>query len=194
MRDMNRNVVAGIALVLLGAFALLANAGILEGLGNVVGAALFAVAGAWAVRTYARRNPVWALPIAFMLFGLAAAALVDGPMSGPYFLGLTGAGFLYLYAVERRSWWAIIPGGTLVALGVVAAIDEIAPRWDAGPVLFLGLALTFLAVWATGQRWAMWPALALAAVGLFALSTTSAWLVPVLLIGGGLYLLWRTAR
>lgn len=191
MRDMGRNSVIGIALVVLGAVALLANTGILAGVGPVVGALLFAAVGVLFVRIYARRDQEWALPTAFLFFGLGAAALIDGDMSGPYFLALLGVGFLLLFALERTHWWAIIPGGTLVSLGVVAAIDEVAPRLDAGPVLFLGLALTFLAVWAVGQRWAIWPAIGLGAVALFAMATVSGWVFPVLLILAGLFLLYR---
>lgn len=194
MKDMSRNTVIGILLIALGALALLSNVGVLSGLGSVLGAILFAAAGVLLVRLYARRDQIWSLPAAFSFFGLAAAALVDGPLSGPYFLGLTGAGFLLLYAVERRHWWTIIPGGALISLGVVAGVDELAPRMDAGPVLLFGLALTFLAVYAVGQRWAVWPALALGAIAVVALSTVSRWLLPVILIGAGLYLLYRRSN
>lgn len=192
MRDMQRNTVIGILLIVLGALALLSETGWLSGIDTVVAAVLFAAAGILFVRVYARRGQVWAMPAAFLFFGLAAAALVDGALSGAYFLGLLGAGFLLLYAVEREHWWALIPGGALVSLGVVAGIDELVPGWDAGPVLFLGLALTFVAVWATGRNWALWPAIGLAAIAVFALSTMSAWVLPVILIAAGVYLLLRS--
>ena len=191
MNDLSRNTLIGLALVALGVLALLANTGVMGGLDNLVGAILFAAAGVLLVRLYARNDQTWSLPAAFLFFGLAAAAFVDGVMSGPYFLGLTGAGFLFLYVIERKHWWAIIPGGTLVSLAVVAGIDELAPRWDAGPVLFLGLALTFVAVWAVGQRWAIWPALGLGAIAFFALASVSGWLFALVLIAAGVFLLVR---
>lgn len=194
MRDLSRNTIVGILLVTLGVLALLSNVGVLDGVGSVLGAILFAAVGVLLVRVYARRDQIWALPAAFTFFGLAAAALVDGPLSGSYFLALMGAGFLFLYAIERRHWWAIIPGGTLVSLAVVAGIDELALAIDAGPVLFLGLAVTFLAVYAVGQRWAVWPALVLGVIAVVALSTAASWVLPVLLIGAGIYLLYRRSE
>lgn len=194
MRDLSRNTIVGILLVTLGVLALLSNVGVLDGVGSVLGAILFAAVGVLLVRVYARRDQIWALPAAFTFFGLAAAALVDGPLSGSYFLALMGAGFLFLYAIERRHWWAIIPGGTLVSLAVVAGIDELALAIDAGPVLFLGMAVTFLAVYAVGQRWAVWPALVLGVIAVVALSTAASWVLPVLLIGAGIYLLYRRSE
>ncbi len=185
----------GLILIVLGGLALVANLGIFGGFDNLFGVALFGAAGAIFLRVYAgRSNRLWALPIGFTLFGLAAAVLADGALSGSYFLGLMGIGFGLVYYRHRRNWWALIPGGVLLTLAVVAGIDSVAPRLDAGPVLFLGLAATFGALYMLpegSKRWAIYPALATVVVAIMAFSFGGGWLLPVVLIGVGALLLSR---
>lgn len=185
----------GIALIAVGMLVLLANLGLLAGGGNLLGGALFAAGGLLFLQLYSGRpGRVWALPVAFTLFGLAAAALTDGPLSGSYFLASIGVGFGAVYHRDRRNWWALIPGGVLLSLAVVAGIDALFPRLDPGPVLFLGLAATFGALYMLpegGKRWAAYPALAAVVIALVAFSTGGGWLFPLLLVGVGAWLLNR---
>lgn len=184
----------GLVLLILGALVLLSNVGLLGSPGSLLGALLFGVGAALLLRLYRRRQLPWALPAGFVLLGLAAAALTDGPLSGSYFLGFAGAGFVALQRLERRRWWALIPGGVLLTLALVAAVDATSPWFDPGPLLFFGIAATFLVLTRLpegAQRWAIYPALAALAVGVVALSFTGGWLFPLLLIGAGAWLLRR---
>ena len=190
----DRNTTIGLILVILGGLALLSNFGFFQGMSHLVGALFFAFLGGLALRHYQRKHRTGSLVGAFVLFGLAAAAAVSGALSGFFFLGLIGAGFGALYYVDRERWWAIIPAGTLLSLAVVAALDELAPRYESGSVLFIGLAATFLLLTRLPEdpkRWAIYPAIAFVVLAILGLSVGGNWLLPLALVGVGVYLLYR---
>ena len=107
-----------------------------------------------------------------------------------------------VYLANPRMWWAIIPGGVMTTLAVVAGIDEIGVRgFDSGGVFFLGLGLTFLVLGLltprTGERltWAFIPAAVLIVMGIL-VGANSANLInvvwPFVLIAAGGYWIWRS--
>jgi hypothetical protein len=191
----NPGYLLGIGLIIFGALALLANFGFLAGGEAWIGGILFAAGGIAFLRVYnGRPRRWWALIPGSAMIGLAGAALADGPLSGTYFLGALGLGFGAIYYRHRRQWWALIPAGVLLSLAVVAGIDGILPRLDPGPVLFLGFAATFGALFLLpegGKRWAAYPALAAVVIALLAFSSGGGWLFPLVLIGVGAFLLNR---
>ncbi len=197
----DRRTQLGLGLVALGLLALLADIGLFAGLGKLVGLAMFGAAGVLVLRMY-RSEPrrFWMLPVGFGLLGLGVASL-DLPWGGGAFLGSIGLGFLAIWLTdpEREHWWALIPAGVLMTLGVVATYDEwLAPRGDfAGTLFFLGLAATFAVLYllpSVNQQWAIWPALALGVVALLTMSFQGGWVVPILLIAVGAWLLTRQSR
>ena len=192
----DRNVQIGLILVILGGLALLSNFGFFRGVHDVVGALLFAFLGGLALRHYQRRRRSASLVGAFALFGLAAAT-ITGALSGFFFLGLIGAGFLALYLADRQRWWAIIPAGTLFSLAVVAGLDQLAPRYESGSVLFIGLAATFLVLYRLPEepkRWAIYPAVVSLVLAVLGLSIGGSWVLPLALVGVGVYLLYRRSE
>ena len=184
----------GILLVALGGMALLSQLGLFRGLGSVLGALLFGAIGLYLIRNqYRRRGEVWAVCVGFALLGLGAAAIA-GPLSGTAFLGLTGAGFLVAYRDDRKRWWAVIPGGVLLTLALVAGLDNFASPLGGGPVLFLGLAAVFWYLYrhpSQDKRWAVYPAVALTVLALLSLSFSGGWVLPLALIVAGVYFLNR---
>lgn len=118
------------------------------------------------------------------------------------FLGSLALAFWLIYLRDRNFWWAVIPGGVLATLAVVAGLDNLKLPVDTGGVFFLGLGLTFLllAVLPTSRtslRWAFIPAAALLAMGVlvgvgFERSINYLW--PLALIGAGIALLLRAMR
>jgi hypothetical protein len=114
-----------------------------------------------------------------------------------------GLSFWAVYIARHDHWWAIIPGGVLITLGGVAALDAYG-RADAdlGAVFFLGIALTFLLVAvlpnpAGKMTWAYIPALVLGLIGTFMLAFTAnlaIYIVPILIIVLGAALLIRALR
>lgn len=184
---------AGLALIAVGALVLIGNAGPAGGAGGALGALLFAaLGGLLARRAVAGEGGAWALPVAFALFGLAAAAL-GTRLAGSAFLAMTGAGFALLALGRPERWWAVIPAGVLASLALVAGLDALPLVPDAGPVLFLGLAATFGLLVRMGRAWAVYPALALLALAVLALAFAGAWLVPLALLAVGAWLLRRGA-
>jgi len=199
LRD--RNTQLGAALVALGLLALFGNFGLFSGLSRLVGLLLFGTAGVLVLGMY-RRDPsrVWPLPVGFGLLGLAVASL-ELPWSGGAFLGSIGLGFLSAWLVDatRKRWWALIPAGVLLTLGLVATYEDAlgAPGELGGTVFFLGLAATFAALYllpSVNQHWAIWPALALGVVAILTLSFSGGWVAPVVLIAVGAWLLSRQSR
>jgi len=199
----------GLVLLGIGTLLLLSNLGIIASIGGVTGLIVFGGLGFWLLsRHYAgeRRRHSGLLIAGFVLLGIAAAT-VGGRFAGAWFLGLSGFGFLAVWRDDARQWWAVIPGGTLLTLAATV-LTELSVRWLAPEVVFFtGVALTFLALTALPrhrQSWALIPAAVCGGIALLLWGASGSWLLPVLLIGGGLYLLrtngrsgngnWRPAR
>ena len=135
--------------------------------------------------------------------GLGVASSSAAVWGGPLFLGAIGLAFLGVYLRNRPQWWAIIPAGTMLTLAVVAVLGIVNRGAEAGGLFFIGLGLTFLAVYyapvarADQTRWAIIPALVLVAMGLLVYSAAAnlfVYFISGLLIVLGLWLLLRGAR
>jgi hypothetical protein len=75
----------------------------------------------------------------------------------------SGVVFLLVYATDRRHWWALIPGLTLLGLGVVSGSEVLLPDLlgELGGAIFLGgIALSFWLIFALHREhwWAGIPA------------------------------------
>ena len=199
-----------LALLLIGAgiVFLLDSLEVLE-IGILVWAAVFALAGlGFLVVFVLDREQWWALIPGFILLclGLIVAVTellpgIEGGWLGALFLGSLGLAFWAIFFVRRDFWWALIPGGVLWTVALVAGLSETLDGEVAGAVLFLGLGLTFAALSlvrtpAGGLRWALIPAGVMLLLGLAVLVATGnelfRYLWPVALILVGLYLLART--
>lgn len=204
---MKRNdsaLVVGGLMVIGGVLFLLMNLGILNFLSGIFFAGLFGLGGlAFLYLVIQDREKWWALIPAFVLMGLGGTILVDdvlglNGLGGFIFLGSIGVGFFAVYLLHQENWWALIPGGVMSTLAIVALLDELF-NTDSPVLFFLGLAATFGLVYllpsSRGRMaWALYPALGLLALALL-VSVSMGGLVnyiwPVALIGGGLYLVLR---
>lgn len=121
------------------------------------------------------------------------------------FLACLSTGFWAVYLQDHRRWWAVIPGGTLMTLAVVTGFTEAVGGRVTGAILLFGLALTFVlvAVLPSGRRRHWWPWVVAAALGVVALVvllqdaallTLLEYVWPLVIIGGGVYLLWSAWR
>src|SRR5690554_6840515 len=143
---------------------------------------------------------------ALIAFGALALAANLGWLGafgagGPIFLALLSAGFLALFATNRKRWWAVIPGGVLATLALVDWAELAAPRMETGWLFFLGVAATFGFLYlrpdgGARQRWAVWPAVAGVALAVLDFVSTSvgSLLAPIALIGLGAYLFTRGSK
>jgi hypothetical protein len=207
MKRIEWALVWGIVLVMGGLLFLLQNLGILGPSATLLWAFLFLAAGAVFLYVFITSPARW-WPIIpglglVSLAGLMAleelspaAAEIWG---GSIFLGGLAVSFWVVYFLDRKSWWAVIPGGVLFTLAVVAYLGSAVGGMESGGVFFLGLGLTFglLRFLPTGegrQKWALIPAavcLVLALLVLAQAATILQYLWPVALIAGGLYLVLR---
>jgi len=200
-------VVLSLLLIITGVVFLLDSLELVE-LGALLWAAVFVVGGlVFLVVFVLDREAWWALIPGFVLLslGILAGASellpgLEGGWMGAVFLGGVGLAFWAVFLARRDFWWAIIPGGVLLTLALVAGLSDTAAGDFIGGILFLGLALTFglLSLVPTPQgrlKWALIPAaiLLLMALIIFAASGGAlfVYLWPAALILAGLYLLVR---
>ena len=171
------------ALIILGVLALLTGGGLLSGLSSAARALLLILGGVYLSRRYLR-NPqeVWALAAALGLFGVALMAF----SSATAILALLGLGFAALYWRNQTQWWAVLPAGLFLSLAVAVGLGG--ALLGTAPLLFLGFAATFGVLMRLGKRWAVYPAIIALVIALLSTSIVSSSLLPLLLIGGGLYL------
>lgn len=159
----------------------------------------------------ADRSRWWAAMVALILLASGASQLVeiffpklDGSFIGAGVLFLIGVSFFLVYFMDRRMWWAIIPGGVMFSLTAVTVADELVrvPGFESGGLLFLGIGLTFLALYflpgnRESMQWAIYPALPLLVFGLFiGLDQGDLWNIawPSLVILLGLYFIFISLR
>ncbi len=173
----------GLAVLLGGTFAGLR----LQGGSDLAGAAFFAslAAGFAGVYLVDRRGNWWALIPGGAMATLTALVLLSSVTSGEwvgavFFLGL-GAVFAGLYFAEidgkRHNWWPLIPAGALTSLAAVVILSTLGAERVAGAALFLGLGLTFGALYLirSPERplgWAWIPSVALLGFGFFVLAVS----------------------
>jgi hypothetical protein len=207
MKNLDGRLVLGVLLVAGGVLYLLDTLNIVTW-GSLVWAAAAAAGGLVLLAGLLRDRTAWWLAIpGLTLLGLAAVISLDNlnpsfsQWSGSVFLGAIGLSFWVVYILDRQMWWAIIPGGVLVTLAVVAGLED-SVGIDSGSVFFLGLALTFLLVAVIpnerqAMRWALYPAAILGVMGVLLLvgfENAIGYIWPVALIAVGGFLLLRAAR
>jgi hypothetical protein len=204
-------VAAGALLIGAGLLVLLQNLGVIRSGLDLLWSICFLVGGA--IFTYVfitDRKNWWAVIPGFALLGIGGLILLGWALpvaghrwGGGLFLGALGAAFWVIYANRRDQWWPIIPGGVLITLALVASLDEgLGVGFDTGSLFFLGLGATFLLVYLLAQpratmAWALYPAVALGAIGVIiaiASSSLMGYLGPLALLAAGGYLVVRAAR
>ncbi len=193
MKRFDYRLIIGGALVLGGILMLLDRTGVLRGATSFFWAGILAIgAGYFLWRFFSQPSEWWTAIPGFALAGMAASTLTEALGWGGFaFLLALGVGFFAVYLSGRERWWAIIPGGVLVTLGVTSALTETFNVVDTGGVFFVGLGLTFLLVALLARmKWAYIPAAVLLMLGFF-LGTPFqgimeyAW-IAILLIAGGI--------
>jgi hypothetical protein len=176
----------GALLIIGGILLLLQNLKILPGAFGWFWSILFVLGGAAFISVYYKsRDKWWVLIPGFTLLGLGVSSLAQvlNPnfadlFSGAFFLLFISLGFLTIFIVERKQWWAIIPSGVLLTLSIVSVIDDIDIGIDSGAVFFLGIGATFailalLPGYEGMLRWAYIPAGILLVMGLLVSATTN---------------------
>lgn len=173
-------------LVLTGLLLLLFNFDVLASLEPIpqfVLAALFATGAAGfflgyfaSKQDWARLIPAWTLlALAAMSLTSTLSALDQRVTVSLLFIGLAIA-FANIYLLDRgQFWWAVIPGGIMLVIGIVIALSARIVRAETlATLLFVGMGLVFLALyWLAGRPrhwWALVPGSVLLVFGLFIFS------------------------
>ncbi len=207
MSTINRRLLLGGGLILAGILFLLeslhifAISGLAWGIAFVVGGLVFLYF------LLENKENWWAAIPGFVLIGIGATILVSSfailaPITGSVMLAFIGLGFWVVYLLNRKFWWAVIPGGVLVTLAVVAGVSGVNENMGtvSGGIFFLGLAATFgllgILPGSREMKWPFIPAGILAIMGLLILATSSSlvnliW--PIALVLLGLFLIARSA-
>jgi hypothetical protein len=207
MKRFDARAIGGILLIVVGILLLLQNLGILEAVVALIWAVIFAAGGAVFLYMFlTNRHNWWAIIPGFALLGLAALIAFDqlwpqvgDILGGTIFLGGIGLAFWVIYFLNREHWWAIIPGGVMFTLALIAGLSAVFEGVELGGLFFLGLGLTFGLLYLLPtplgrMKWALIPAAVLVVMGVLITATTAgglAYLGGAILILAGLSLLFR---
>jgi hypothetical protein len=199
----------GVLLILGGILFLLQNLGLLIFGDFWVWAVLMGAGGlGFLYVVYRNQHNWWAVIPGLILVYLALLVVLDrllpafsNDFGGPLFLATIGAAFFIVYALKPLNWWAIIPGGVMLTLAVVAGTDRFLPGMESGGIFFLGLGITFLVLSLIStpfgkMRWPLIPGGILFLMGvLLSISATGFLNVlwPIALIVVGVYLFFLRA-
>lgn len=208
MKRVGVTVIIGLALILLGVLFLLDTTKVISIDWEVIFPLLFGVGGLIFLGVFFgnTKEDWWAVIPGMTLIGLAGLMAIGiflpesaGAWGAALFLAFIGLSFWVIYFTRKDAWWAIIPGGSLFSVALVAGLAETAGGMVSGGILFLGLALTFLLVYLLPNPegrpgWALIPAGVLGVMGIIFMIFGGEWanfVWPVALIVGGGFLLWR---
>ncbi|HTP06856.1 MAG TPA: hypothetical protein VMP08_01300 [Anaerolineae bacterium] len=197
----------GVALIAMGAFFLAQQLGLFGALQLPFWAFAFGLLGLIFLGTFITdRRQWWALIPGCILLGVALVIVneqnefIPAQQAGALFLFSIGLPFLLIYLVDRRLWWALIPGGVLTVIALITWVSGGAVSGQViTAIMFFGLAAVFAVLrFATRHNpwmgWATWVAIILAGIGALLLITgpaATAIVGPAILIGLGLILLVR---
>lgn len=178
--------------------------------GELIGAfVMLAIGLPFLVVYLINREHWWALIPGGIMVALAAVILLSTRASGqfvaPLIMFAIALPFFVIYLRSSENWWALIPAGVMASVGTtlllggfeVFDIDNIG-LWNA--LILLGVALTFIVLWLQRNRqptgWAIYAAgiALLGAVLAFVLGTGMDILWPMLLIAGGVFVLFLSLR
>jgi hypothetical protein len=201
MKPVSWRIIVGLIILVIGGLALLQSLNVLpigQTVWDIILPACFVAAGLVFIYVLITNKANWwaAIP-GFTLVGLGALiglneipGIEDAGWTAAVFMGFIGLGFLVVYLLDRSHWWAIIPAGSMISVGLLIAFGGVF-------YLFFGLAATFAAVAlfskpATNRIWPWIPAAVLGVMGitfLFAEKETVGYVFPALIVAGGLFLI-----
>jgi hypothetical protein len=198
----NRRFFFGGILILAGLLVLLRNIKILD-LPNLVWGIVFISGGLIFLSNLIKHRSTWWVIIpGFGLSGIGGAIIIsDIPgltlVSHSFLLAFLGISFWIVYLINHNHWWAILPGGLMFTLALIAgfraSIDV-----DLGGIFLIGLALTFAILGVLqSNRKMTWPYIPAGILTLFGLlmTTTTAKLAnmigPAALVLIGLIIVFR---
>ena len=208
MKRFDFRILWGGLLILAGAMFLLQQLDLIPSAWDLIWALVFGVAGiVFLLAFWSDRSTWWPLIPGLGLLSLGVLMLVEEifagvDWAGAIFLGGIGVSFWIIYFLNRDNWWAIIPGGVLATLAIVAGTEPFVSGDAGGGIFMIGLGLTFflVALLPTNQgrmRWAFIPGVVLLIIGVFLVTpllpfVNYVWPIALILVGG--YFILRNFR
>ena len=146
IRWLESRILWGSLLILGGVLFLLQNLGMFE-LGDLFWALLLGLAGVFFLSLFLQnRANWWAIIPGFTLLSIGLlialgrlAPSLAQVWGGSIVLGGIGLSFLVIYLLDRGNWWAIIPGGVMLTLMVIAGLGNAFTGIETGGRVFIGL-------------------------------------------------------
>ena len=207
---MRGRLIWGLSLIAIGAFFLMQQLGWFGAMQFPFWAFAFALLGViFLVNFVGDRRQWWALIPGCIMLGLAVmivngeTEMLSDALASALFLFSIGLPFLLIYLVDRRQWWALIPGGVLSVIALITFLtSRELPGTTITAIILFGLAIVFgLVRFATRANpfmgWATWVAIILAMIGALVLVTgpqAATIIGPAVLIGLGVFLLVQSIR
>lgn len=196
-------------IIFAGVILLLQSLNIIE-FGSLFMSLLFGLGGVIFLSVFASsRENWWAIIPGLTLLSLALiigldyfAPEVSDNWSGSIIMFGIGSSFVAIYLIDHQNWWAIIPGGVLLSIGIIIGLEQYVSETVFIGLFFLGIGLTFgiLSLVTTPQgrmNWALIPAGILGLIGLV-LMLFSGDVFRIVgaaaLILVGIYFIYRTVR
>jgi hypothetical protein len=150
MKFLNSRIFWGFVVILGGVMLLLDNLDLIN-FGEVFWAVI-AILGALVFFSIFGRNRThtWSLVPGISLVGVSATILVKtfttsfgDVWGGAILLGSIGLGFLSILLVERDTWWAMVPAGVMISIGLVSGLEQLYGSQYGVGLFLLGMAITF---------------------------------------------------
>lgn len=172
-----------------------------------VGTALFLILALVFFLVYLSHKKTWAILVAYIMLVLSPLPVLDltaySEISGAVLFFGIGAPFLYLYFKTPERWWAIIPAGILLTLGITTAVmilfGERQPDINSNYgnlILMAGFAATFAVLGLRNQkRWGIILAIIFAVVGVSSLFVNNSNVVaPLAMIAIGIFVVFNAIQ
>ncbi len=146
------------------------------------------------------RNHWWALIPTYVLWVVAGGLLLEDflrldDLMGIYYPAAIGMAFFYVYLRNKEHWWALIPAYIMFIAAISVLLDDVLFRHGdtLGVFIPLAIALPFFYLYFKRREhwWALIPGGILASVGIGLLIQQLLYVIPAVLIAGGLYLMLR---
>lgn len=193
----DRGRLVGLALVAAGVLAFVSSNPILRMLPSFAWLLVLMAVGAGVWTMSDKRMRFSQRIVLFAIVGIFAV-ITGGRMAGVAATGFIAMAFILSYLQDRKLWWALIPGGVMSGVTLIILLNQFFPRWDLGPLFLLLMAATFSVLYLLpkergGQRWARYPAMVFIFITLISndpSGRTPSWLIPALLIGSGMFVLY----
>ncbi|MBD3288639.1 hypothetical protein GF337_07555 [candidate division KSB1 bacterium] len=209
MKQFKKDLIIGVLIIIVGLFSLLINIDVLDiKIDSAMVTVFIFIAGFlffMGMYLYQNRKEFWPLIPAFALLGIAILILfneigLSHKIGAGFLMIFIGLGFIMTYLFHRENWWALIPGGIMASISMVIFFQGIL---GVG-LMFVGMGGVFFALYPVLKKegenswWTVIPGSILSLLGilflLFDKDYVGKFILPLLLVAGGLYLIFKPTR